>query len=149
MNTIDDPRTDARVAAANSVLTDAFADFGVPVADVAGALHNGEQPASAQLVCKWTWFCAFGDVHPNTTGDEVIADELVMQRRSSRASIVRAAFVAAAILTLGGAANDADTAQVQRSTGCVNRLAVSHVPGRLDKVWVIRCIPTRTSINRY
>jgi hypothetical protein len=72
-----------------------------------------------------------------------------MERRSSRTSIVRIAGVAAAILTLAGTANVAGTAAAQRSTGCVKRLVVSHVPGRLDKVWVIRCIPTRPTINRY
>jgi hypothetical protein len=69
-----------------------------------------------------------------------------MQRRPSMTSIVRIASVAAAILTLGGAANDAEA---QRSTGCVKRLVVSHVPGRPDKIWVIRCIPTHTTTNRY
>jgi hypothetical protein len=61
---------------------------------------------------------------------------------------LRIAIVAAAILTLGVDANVADTTEAQRSTGCVRRLFVSHVPGRLDKVWVLRCIPTRTTINR-
>jgi hypothetical protein len=49
----------------------------VPVADVAGAFHNGEQPLSAQLVCAWTWFCALGDPHPNTEGYAVIAQEFL------------------------------------------------------------------------
>ena len=71
------------------------------------------------------------------------------RRRSSRTSILRTASVAAAILTLGVGANVADTAAAQRPTGCVRRLVVSHVPGRLDKVWAIRCIPTHTTIYRY
>jgi hypothetical protein len=71
------------------------------------------------------------------------------RRRSSRTNILRIASVAAAILSLGVAANVADTADAERPTGCVRRLVVSHVPGRLDKVWVLRCIPTRTTINRY
>ena len=53
------------------------------------------------------------------------------------------------IVTLGGGANVADTAEPQPSTGCVKRLVISHVPGRLDKVWAIRCIPIRTTINRH
>src|SRR5262245_13332477 len=68
-------------------------------------------------------------------------------RRSSRTGILRMVSLAAAILTLGADANIADTAEAQRSTGCVTRQVVSHVPGHLDKVWVLRCIPTRPTIN--
>jgi hypothetical protein len=68
--------------------------------------------------------------------------------RSSKTSMLRIAIVAAAILTLGVGANVADTTEIPRSTLCVRRLLVGHVPGRLDKVWVIPCIPTRTTINR-
>jgi hypothetical protein len=62
--------------------------------------------------------------------------------------MLRIASVAAAILSLGVGSNDAVTAEAPRSAGCVTRLLVGHVPGRLDKVWVIRCIPTRTTIHR-
>lgn len=74
---LGDPTVDARVNELNDLVAEVYADFGVPVADVAGAFHNGEQPLSAQLVCAWTWFCALGDVHPNTEGYAVIAQEFL------------------------------------------------------------------------
>ena len=73
----DDPATaffiGARVDALNGTLASTYAAAGVPVADVAGAFHNGEYPLSAQLVCAWTWFCSHGDSHVNTAGYGVIA----------------------------------------------------------------------------
>ena len=75
--TLDDPSLDAGVAAANAVLDTTYTAAGAPVADVAGAFHNGEQPLSAELVCAWTWFCTHGDVHPNTVGYGVIAEEFL------------------------------------------------------------------------
>lgn len=73
----DDPATalfiGARVDALNGMLASTYTAAGVPVADVAGAFHNGEYPLSAQLVCAWTWFCSALDQHPNTAGYGVIA----------------------------------------------------------------------------
>ena len=68
-----DPTIDAQFDVFNSAIASTYTNFGVPVADVAGAFHNGEQPLSARLVCRWTWFCSVGDVHPNTIGYRVIA----------------------------------------------------------------------------
>ena len=76
---LDDPSLDAGVAAANTVLDATYTAADVPVADVAGAFHNGEQPLSAHLVCAWTWFCTHGNVHPNTTGYGVIAQAFLEQ----------------------------------------------------------------------
>jgi lysophospholipase L1-like esterase len=70
---LGDPDLDAAVAGATAGLESTYAAAGVPVADVAGAFHNGEQPLSTALVCAWTWFCTHGNVHPNTTGYGVIA----------------------------------------------------------------------------
>jgi lysophospholipase L1-like esterase len=72
---LHDPVADARVDELNATIAGIYADFGVPVADVAGAFHNG-QPDSADHICRWTWFCVDGinDVHPNTAGYGVIAD---------------------------------------------------------------------------
>jgi hypothetical protein len=61
----------------NGRLTSTYAAAGAPVADVAGAFHNGEQPLSAHLVCAWTWFCSLGDGHLNTTGYGVVANEFL------------------------------------------------------------------------
>ena len=76
---LNDPSLDAGVAAANTVLDATYTAAGVPVADVAGAFHNGEQPLSAHLVCAWTWFCTHGNIHPNTTGYGVIAEAFLEQ----------------------------------------------------------------------
>ena len=81
---LDDPSLDAGVATANAVLDSTYTAARVPVADVAGAFHNGEQPLSAQLVCAWTWFCSVGDVHPNT-GYGVIADTFLATVNTLRA----------------------------------------------------------------
>jgi lysophospholipase L1-like esterase len=71
---LGDPDLDADVDAINGLLESTYTEAGIPVADVAGAFHNGEQPLSAHLVCAWTWFCSDGDVHPNTAGYAVIAE---------------------------------------------------------------------------
>jgi hypothetical protein len=65
----------------------------------------------------------------------------------ARTIILRIASVAAAILSLGIGGDGAHTAEAEQSTGCVRRLVVSHVPGRLDKVWVVGCIPIGTPIT--
>jgi lysophospholipase L1-like esterase len=69
-----DPVVDARIDELNGLLHAIYAGAGVPVADVAGAFHNAEQPVAAQLVCAWTWFCTAGDVHPTTNGYGVMAE---------------------------------------------------------------------------
>ena len=74
---LGEPLIDARIDAANAVIAATYAAAGVPVADVAGAFHNDDPPLSAQLVCAWTWFCSAGDVHPNTAGYGVIANEFL------------------------------------------------------------------------
>ena len=74
---LGDPTLDAGIDAANAVLDATYAAAGVAVADVAGAFDNGEQPLSADLVCAWTWFCSIGDVHLNTVGYGVVAEEFL------------------------------------------------------------------------
>ena len=74
---LGDPDIDADIAEINAILDVTYTAAGVPVADVAGAFHNGEQPLSAELVCAWTWFCTHGNVHPNTIGYGVIAEEFL------------------------------------------------------------------------
>jgi lysophospholipase L1-like esterase len=66
-----------RVDALNARLAATYAAAGVPVADVAGAFANGIYPDSAVNVCAWTWFCSRGDVHANTAGYGVIAQEFL------------------------------------------------------------------------
>ena len=70
----------------NEALEGVYAGFGVPVADVAGAFMSGDLvadsnmnmvPDSVELLCAWTWMCAFMNVHPNEVGYGVIAGEFV------------------------------------------------------------------------
>jgi hypothetical protein len=70
----------------NEVLEGIYADFGVSVADVAGAFMSGDLvtdnnmnmvPDSVELLCTMTWMCAFMNVHPNEAGYGVIAGEFV------------------------------------------------------------------------
>lgn len=68
---LGDPFVDMRVEALNAAIASTYAAADVPVADVAGAF-----PTTA-LVCAWTWFCTHGDVHPNTAGYGVIANEFL------------------------------------------------------------------------
>jgi lysophospholipase L1-like esterase len=68
---------DARIAALNAAIASMYIVYGVPVADVAGAFQNGVFPDSALNVCAWTWFCSLGDVHLNTAGYGVVADEFL------------------------------------------------------------------------
>jgi lysophospholipase L1-like esterase len=63
----------SRVDAFNATLVDTYAAAGDPVADVAGAFENGNLLNAAAHVCAWTWFCTYGDLHPNTIGYGVIA----------------------------------------------------------------------------
>jgi lysophospholipase L1-like esterase len=59
----------------NAALSATYAAAGVPVADVAGAFENDVLPNAAANVCAWTWFCSVGDIHANTAGYGVIAQE--------------------------------------------------------------------------
>jgi lysophospholipase L1-like esterase len=63
----------SRVDDVNATLAHTYAGAGVTVADVAGAFENDNLVNAAGHVCAWTWFCSFGDAHPNTTGYGVIA----------------------------------------------------------------------------
>jgi lysophospholipase L1-like esterase len=68
-------------------LTEAYADAGAVVVDVAATFKveefedtarlNGKRvPLNVALACRWTWFCsdeAFGDPHANSTGYKKIA----------------------------------------------------------------------------
>jgi lysophospholipase L1-like esterase len=63
----------SRVDALNARLVATYAAAGVPVANVAEAFDNDVLANAAANVCAWTWFCTFGDTHPNTTGYGVIA----------------------------------------------------------------------------
>lgn len=71
-----DPEADAHVSEFNGALTSTYGAASVPVADVAGAFHNG-QPDSVEFICAWTWVCTLGDLHANTVGYGVIADEFL------------------------------------------------------------------------
>jgi lysophospholipase L1-like esterase len=63
----------SRVDAFNGSLVDTYREAGDPVADIAGAFENDNLVNAAVHVCAWTWFCSYGDVHPNTAGYGVIA----------------------------------------------------------------------------
>ena len=67
----------SRVDAVNAVLADTYAAAGVPVADVAGAFENDALANAAIHVCAWTWFCAQADIHLNTAGYGVVANEFL------------------------------------------------------------------------
>jgi lysophospholipase L1-like esterase len=71
-----DPVVDTRLNELNGVLASTYGAASVPVADVAGAFHNG-QPDSVEFICGLTWVCTLGDLHPNTAGYDVIADEFL------------------------------------------------------------------------
>jgi hypothetical protein len=61
-----------------------------------------------------------------------------------------AAVVATAIVSVGVGANLAEGGEAAaKHSACVSRTVVSHVPGRMNKVWVIRCVLPRSPINRY
>jgi lysophospholipase L1-like esterase len=67
--------------ALNATLSTVYGDFGVPVADVAGAfdtadftpvvpLGNGlSAPLNVARICEWTWMCAPAPVGPNIHAD--------------------------------------------------------------------------------
>lgn len=68
----------------NAVLEGVYAQFDIPVADVAGAFWAGDLnvdldgngiPDSLDVICAWTWMCSEQNIHPNDMGYQVIADE--------------------------------------------------------------------------
>ena len=77
--------TAALQAQINAVITSVYTQFGIPVADVAGAFMTSDLitdadgngwPDSVDLVCAWTWMCSpFQNIHANDEGYAVIADE--------------------------------------------------------------------------
>ena len=64
---LGDSDVNGRLNELNALLSSTYTAAAVRVADVAGVF------GSAELVCAWTWFCSYGDVHPNTAGYGVIA----------------------------------------------------------------------------
>jgi len=73
------------VSAFNALLENIYADFDVPVGDVAHAFHADDftlvplldQPVNVALLCQLTWMCAPSpqgpNIHANTSGYFVIA----------------------------------------------------------------------------
>jgi lysophospholipase L1-like esterase len=81
----------------NLTLESAYKDFGVPVADVAGAFMSDDlvtddlpppagnkNPDSVDLICAWTWMCycaqispELANIHPQDVGYAVIAEAFV------------------------------------------------------------------------
>jgi lysophospholipase L1-like esterase len=83
----DDPATAALSATLqdqiNGALENVYAQFDIPVADVAGAFGDGDLvtdennngvPDSVETICAWTWMCPLQNIHPNEKGYQVIAD---------------------------------------------------------------------------
>lgn len=78
----------------NTALTRVYENTGVHVADVAETFRiddfentlfvkgRGPLPANVALTCRWTWFCAKFDVHPNRTGYGKIAATFQREIRS-------------------------------------------------------------------
>jgi len=64
----------------------ASAPYGVTFVDTAAAFETddfthtttlpgvGTVPVNVANVCRWTWMCTYGDIHPNTAGYAVIAN---------------------------------------------------------------------------
>jgi len=71
----------SRVDGFNGSLVDTYREAGDPVADIAGAFDNDNLVNAAAHVCAWTWFCSYGDVHPNTAGYGVIAQAFEQAQR--------------------------------------------------------------------
>jgi lysophospholipase L1-like esterase len=89
-NNPDDPvlaeQTNFLQSLINASLEGVYAGFHVPVADVAGAFMSGDLetdiigepiPDSLDLLCAWTWMCAFQNIHPNEFGYGIIAEEFL------------------------------------------------------------------------
>jgi lysophospholipase L1-like esterase len=65
----------------NALLRSLYGEAGITVADVAGAFSTDETlpedgtalPAGVAAICRLTWMCSRGDVHPNAQGYETIA----------------------------------------------------------------------------
>ena len=69
----------------NGALFDVYDRFRIPVADVSGAFmsdnfsdaNRNDVPDNVDIICAWTWMCAFENIHPNDTGYGVIAEEFL------------------------------------------------------------------------
>jgi lysophospholipase L1-like esterase len=68
------------LVAFNDVLRADYQAAGDPVADVEGAFSSTDTaiqadglPLDIERLCRWTWTCTLGDIHPNATGYAVIA----------------------------------------------------------------------------
>lgn len=69
----------------NRALYRVYGFFNIPVADVSGAFMSSDftdadrngVPDNVELICAWTWMCAFGNIHPNAIGYGVITDQFV------------------------------------------------------------------------
>jgi lysophospholipase L1-like esterase len=68
-----DPRFLELIDAFNAVVKTTAAAHGVRVADVFAAFNGPPQP---ETICRLTFVCTSGDVHPSDAGYQVIADQL-------------------------------------------------------------------------
>ncbi len=68
----------------NTVLEGVYANYNLPVADVASAFmsydlttdaNSNNVPDSLELLCAWTWMCSHQNIHANELGYTVIAEE--------------------------------------------------------------------------
>ena len=67
-------------SALNAVIAQVAGAYGDPVADVAHEFHSApEYPiAEAQAwVCQHTWMCAIGNIHPRSSGYDLLADAFI------------------------------------------------------------------------
>jgi lysophospholipase L1-like esterase len=72
--------TTTLIAAINHALEGVYGAFGVPVGDVANAfdtydftLNGSAPPRNVRTICRLTWMCEHGNIHPNKNGYKVIA----------------------------------------------------------------------------
>ncbi|MDE3108272.1 MAG: SGNH/GDSL hydrolase family protein [Acidobacteriota bacterium] len=81
------------IDALNTTLSDVYASYAIPVANVASAYanalatptrlaHVGWVPLDVQRACTWTWMCRSGaygpNIHPNDTGYAAMARAVVL-----------------------------------------------------------------------
>jgi lysophospholipase L1-like esterase len=71
-----DPTTAPLQDSLNAALAVVYGIREIPVADVAGAFSTGLLEDDQWLICEWTWMCVnnCGNIHPNVSGYEAIAD---------------------------------------------------------------------------
>lgn len=71
-----DPATVPLQDALNAALKFVYGINGITVVDVAGAFSTGSLEGDQSLICEWTWMCwnNCGNIHPNVSGYEEIAD---------------------------------------------------------------------------